>query len=328
MLPPIEWTLQPDNPVIMPGGLNGALDALHAGSGHVLKLGDSYRLYYWAKGEDSRSRICMAQSSVDRPNEWQGLGAVLERQENTDYNWVGPSFPFVLPRSGRPWLMYFGGWGKARADGKLPNSTGLALSDDDGVTWRHWGDEPVMPLDRPWDCEGTGSVSVIETDGRLRMYYTAIGSYAPKPEGVRTGHGEIIPRIGVGYAESDDGVHWDKPLDDLMVSPRGFDTEPYEYISSKPFVLRDSGGWRMWVSTFGYAYRVRSLVSSDGLHWQWAPGGIGGDLGVGEPGGFDDHQRCYACVLKEGDEYRCWFTANGFGATGMGYATGRARSGQ
>ena len=52
--------------------------------------------------------------------------------------------------------------------------------------------------------------------------------------------------------------------------------------------------------------------------------GPGGELGVGEPGKFDSEQRCYASVIKHGEGYRMWFTGNGFGATGMGYAEGTA----
>ena len=46
-------------------------------------------------------------------------------------------------------------------------------------------------------------------------------------------------------------------------------------------------------------------------------------MGKGEPGTFDDNQRSYATILKHGDEYRCWYTGNRFGDTGIGYATGR-----
>jgi hypothetical protein len=99
--------------------------------------------------------------------------------------------------------------------------------------------------------------------------------------------------------------------------------DPYNYIVSKPCVLWDGLRWRMWASTFGYAYRVRELVSRDGLRWQWREGGIDGVLGVGEAGQFDGQQRCYASVLKHEDQYRCWYTGNGFGAAGMGYAVGR-----
>ena len=49
----------------------------------------------------------------------------------------------------------------------------------------------------------------------------ALGEYMQRPEGVQTGHGDIIPHIGVGYAVSRDGVNWEKPLDDLLIRPRG-----------------------------------------------------------------------------------------------------------
>ena len=69
--------------------------------------------------------------------------------------------------------------------------------------------------------------------------------------------------------------------------------------------------------TFGTAYRVRSLTSADGLTWEWLPGGIDGELGVGEDGAFDSEQRCYVSVVQYGEDYRCWYTGNGFGSTGM-----------
>ena len=110
----------------------------------------------------------------------------------------------------------------------------------------------------------------------------ALGEYRQRPEGVQTGHGDIIPHIGVGYAVSRDGVNSEKPLGDLLIRPRGFDTEPYEYICSKPFVVHE------------------------------------------DTGAFDSKQRCYACVVKRHDDYRCWYTGDRYGAAGIGYAVGRA----
>ena len=45
-----------------------------------------------------------------------------------------------------------------------------------------------------------------------------------------------------------------------------------------------------------------------------------GELGCGAPGSFDDHQRSYPTIVAHEDEYRCWYTGNGFGSTGIGYA--------
>ncbi len=287
----------------------------------MLRFGDDYHMYYWGTGADGFHRICRAVAPTEAPHEWRFSGSVLERQSGTAYNAVGPSFPFVMPREDGPWLMYYGAWGVPRDDGKLANTTGFALSDDRGRTWRHAGESPVLALDRPWDHEGTGSVCVLADDGVFRMYYTSLGDYSPRPAGVRTGHGDVIPHIGVGYAESTNGIRWTKPLDGLLVSPRGFATEPFEYIVSKPFVLRHDGRWTMWVNIFGTAYRVRSLISGDGVSWTWTDSGPDGDLGVGAAGSFDDHQRSYASVVAHDGGLRCWYTGNGFGQTGIGYAT-------
>ena len=155
------------------------------------------------------------------------------------------------------------------------------------------------------------------------MYYTAIGEYYPIPAGVEVSHGPLLPRIGVAYAVSDDGINWKKPLDDLMIAPRAFDHDRYEYISSKPFILEDGDTWRMWISSCSPRYRIHSLRSPDGLAWEWNDSGPLGELGIGDAGAFDDVQRSYAAVVRHGDEYRMWYTGNNFGGAGMGYAVGR-----
>ncbi len=318
---PIKWTIHTNNPVIRPGQINPGLDDRRAGAAHVIQLGDTYRMYYWGSGNKGNV-ICMAETSVAKPNNWRGLGHVLAPQPETQHNSGGPSFPHVVPLDKSHWLMFFCAWGRKRDDGKLPNTTCLAESSDGGITWKYHGNEPIIPNDKPYDRDGAGSCWVVKTENEFRMYYTAIAEYFQKPDGVRTGHGNVIPRIGIGYMVSTDGLTWKKPLDDFLVKPRLAETRPYNYIASKPCVIRDGNLWRMWVSTFGHAYRVRSLVSRDGIEWSWVESGEDGDLGIGKLRAFDDHQRCYACVVKHASEYRCWYTANGFGQTGMGYATG------
>lgn len=319
------WTVQQTGPIIPPGRLHPLHDASRAGAAHVVQFGDRYTMAYWGSDKQGRNYILRAESPVNNPNQWVPVGEPLIGPEpNTDHNCRGPGFPFLLPVTDKHWLLYFCGWGR-RADGKLANTTGVAISEDGGQTWRYHDGNPVLPLDRPYDAEGTGSVWVLHEQGRFRMYYTAIARYFPAPKGVKTGHGSVIPEIGVAYAESRDGIRWEKPFDDWVVRPRAFGVQPYEYICSKPCVVRDGATYTMWVNTFGTAYRVHRLVSRDGTKWQWSERvGPDGELGVGEKGSFDDRQRCYPTVIRHGNEYRCWYTGNGFGSTGMGYAVCRA----
>lgn len=316
-----KWHIASEAAVIAPGTLHQPMDTTRAGAAHVVRVRDTYRMVYWGSDADRLNYILQCETSVQDPNGWRPVGGpLIGPQPDTDHNCSGPGFPFLLPVSSDYQLLYFTGWGR-RADGKIPNTTGVAVSNDGGANWRYAKEHPVIPLDRPYDAEGTGSLWVFHEDGRFRMYYTAIGKYMPRPDGVETGHGDIIPQIGVAYAESDDGIHWEKPIDHLIVSPRAFGVSPYEYICSKPCVLKAADGYIMWVNTFGTAYRVHRLFSRDGLSWEWGERlGENGELGTGKPGAFDDHQRSYPTIVNHNGELRCWFTGNGFGGTGMGYA--------
>ncbi len=57
----------------------------------------------------------------------------------------------------------------------------------------------VMVCDKPWEGNATDFFTVINDDGLYRMYYEAWGLY-DKPMAIK-----------VCYAESRDGIHWDKP---------------------------------------------------------------------------------------------------------------------
>ena len=316
----VFWTIPYAEPVIYPGMLHPQFAQARAGAAHVIRLGDKYRMAYWGSA-GGLNYILQAETAVDEPNGWTSVGtALIGPQGDTSYNCKGPGFPFLLPLTADHWLLYFTGWGR-QVDGKLPNTTGVAVSNDAGQSWDYHWEHPVIPLDKSYDAEGTGSLWIVRENGLLRMYYTAIGKYGPRPEGVETGHGDTIPQIGIAYAESRDGLHWEKPVEKLLVAPRGFEVDPYEYICSKPCVIREENGYTMWVNTFGTAYRVHRLVSKDGLNWQWAErSGPDGELSTGNAGAFDDHQRSYPSIVSSNGEWHCWFTGNGFGTTGIGYA--------
>lgn len=315
--------------VIAPGQLHGELDARRASAAHVIVRDDHYYMTYWGTDRSNRHHILAAEAPVGRPNAWRPLGPLVGPQTTSRYNCVGPSFPFLLPVDERLWLLYFCAWGEPTH--KLPNTTGVAISEDAGKSWRYWRDEPMLALDRPYDAQATGSLWVTHDRGRFRMWYTAIGRFFDRPLGVDSGHGAVIPEIGIAYAESADGLHWHKPLMDLSIRPRHWGVAPYEYIVSKPSLLIDESApaddpvrprYTMWVNTFGTAYRIHRLHSADGLTWRWADrAGPQGELGAGAPGSFDDHQRSYPVMLRHGSELRCWYTGNNFGTTGMGYAT-------
>jgi len=323
----IHWTIAAANPVIVPGQLNPPLDAKRTAGGYVVVLGNKYRMYYWATDRQNVNRICMAETAVDRPNAWKGLGAVLEPQPETYYNANGPVCPMVLVQDDGPWLMYVGAIPREPAPGEQRRwHTGLAASRDQGLTWKYLTQKPLIASDRPYDVMGTGTVSVLREKNEYGMYYTATADWERRPANLQSlpWQEDFIPITGIGYAVSKDGIAWEKPRKNFLIPPRRDAVEPYEHWIAKPMVVKEKRGYRMWVSAYGTTYRIYSLTSDDGINWQWVPSNAAeGDLGVGKPGAFDDEMRCYAMVVRHGDEYRMWYTGNSNGATGMGYATAR-----
>ena len=63
--------------------------------------------------------------------------------------------------------------------------------------------EPVLVSDRPWEELGIGAYNTVwrEPDGAFRMWYDAWMKAGLPAEGARR----------LAYAESDDGIHWNKP---------------------------------------------------------------------------------------------------------------------
>ena len=316
------WTIPSAEAVIRPGQLQPQYDSRLASAGHVIKQGDEYLMSYWGANDDHKYSILQARAPISEPNAWQAVpGALLEHQPDVSHNCQGPSFPFLLPVTDDYWLLYWVGWGTPREDGKLPNTMGLAVSQDGGRTFHYHADHPVIKNDRPYDQNGAGSLQVLIEEGLFRMYYTSIGDYIDLPDGAESGHGKTIPQIGIAYAESKDGIVWEKPLDDWVIKPRGFGIDPYEYICSKPAIIKHGDTYILWVNTFGTAYRMHRLTSKDGIHFDWAERhGPDGEFGHGDQSAFDDHQRSYGDMVVHGDTIRCWYTGNGFGSTGMGYA--------
>ena len=141
----ISWIIESTiNPIIAPGQFHGDLDAKRAGAAHVVRVDDEYRMYHWGTSADDYNRILLATSPAEQPNAWAPQGVILERQPDAPYNFQGPSFPHVVRVDEQKWLLYFAGWGQPRPDGKLANTTGVAVSEDGGSHFSYISDHPVL----------------------------------------------------------------------------------------------------------------------------------------------------------------------------------------
>lgn len=333
-LKPIQWTFDVNNPVIKPAQLHGQFDAKRASCCSVVQIDDIYRMYYWAEDSNGYYYIAQTETQIKPPHQWVPKGIILERQPDKPHNSMGPCYAQVIPRKDKPWLMYICAWGSPRADGTLPYGTNLATSNDKGKSWQYQGDDYILPHTQWFNIKGTGSICVLEDNGIYQAYYTSFAEYQDPPKDYACYHAKFhkkIPNTGIGYAESKDGINWYYPLDRFAVAPRGaVSKDYYEYLLSKPWVIKDGDGYRMWCGSMGSIYRIRSLTSPDGINWTFQDEWVFDDFrdtvqdGISPKYSFDDLQRQYPMVIKQGDQYHFWYTGNYFGqGSGMGFATGK-----
>jgi hypothetical protein len=171
-----------------------------------------------------------------------------------------------------------------------------------------------------FDERGNFTVRAFRDGAGYRLYYggaDAFGSCA----GINSAHWRV------GLAQSDDGVAWTRVagsetggavLD--VGAPGSFD----EYLTYRPFVLQDGAVYRMWYNgsrkpfncpagTLADDRRIGYAESADGVHWTrfYDGDGPGGSvLPLGGMGAIDAQQVGYVWVLKDGPEYRMYYSAN------------------
>jgi hypothetical protein len=283
----------------------------HAQVPTPLLYDDKVRVFYADRFKDGRSYTTYV--DLDRGD----LGRVIyhHKQPIIDFGAPGtfdddgvmPSY--ALRHEGRV-LLYYSGWNRG-VTVPYRNSVGIAVSDDDGASFRRLYEGPVLERS-PLEPYIAVTPSILIEDGLWRMWYIS---------GVRWTlvDGKYEPVYVIKYCSSRDGVSWDRP-NHLCIPPR-HDQEAF----SHPTVIKEGGRYHMWYcyrDSVDYrdgagAYRIGHAESSDGLAWTRMDEVDGLDTA---PGDWESTMTCYPFVLKLDDRIVMFYNGNGFGRTGFGYA--------
>ena len=182
----------------------------------------------------------------------------------------------------------------------------------------------VLGLGSPgsFDEVGNFTVRAFKAGALYWLYYGGSDSATlPGCAGINATHWRI------GLAQSPDGLNWTRVpgaeakgaiLDNG--APGDFDS----YLTYRPFVLEDDTVWRMWYNGSTKAFncplgtlsdnrRIGYAESPDGIHWTKkndGPGLGGSVLPLGNPGEVDEQQVGYVWVLKDGAQYKMYYSAN------------------
>jgi hypothetical protein len=270
-------------------------------------------ILFSTRDEENKSRISSIIVSSKNPAKLisDSTSIILDIGKNGSFDDSGV-MPSSLVKVGSRYYLYYIGWNERKT---IPyhNSIGLAISDD-GATYGRLFDGPIMERTHkePYFCSAP---CVIHEAGRWKMWYLSCTEWLSV-------HGKMEPRYHIKYAESSDGIHWDRD-GRIAIDYK----DPNEGGIVRASILKGEGQiYRMWFSyrnTLGYrsdstsSYRMGYAESLNGLDWERIDGRAG--ITVSEVG-WDSFMIAYPDVLQHEESTYMFYNGNGFGATGFGYA--------
>jgi hypothetical protein len=278
----------------------------HAAAPVALDIGGGrHRVYFATRDSRNRSHVSSIVFATDSPN------SVLEICSQPLLS-PGPLGYFddhgVLAASlvehEQNLFMYYIGWNPGGRQPLFYSSIGLAVSEDNGLTFRKLFVSPILARSEVDPCLVTAPFVMIES-GVWRMWYVS----GFKWEETATG---LSSYYHIKYAESTDGISWKR--DGLIC----IDLQPGERNIGRPCVVKECGMYKMWYShSADRGYRIGYAESPDGYVWARKDD----EAGI-EPSaeGWDSEMLAYPWVFSVQGKKLMLYSGNQFGRDGVGLA--------
>ncbi len=289
-----------------------------AQSPQALVLDDSVRIYFSTRQKEESGKFLSKVAFVEFEKDLRNIRNI---SENTPVTLGGPGtfdehgiFPFSPFKHEGVVYAYTCGWSR-RVSVSVETSTGLALSKDNGLSFKKMGSGPVLSasLHEPF-LVGDSFVRVF--DGLFRMWYIFGTRWITNPD---NGVKERVYKIA--YASSGDGVNWER--DSRPIIPDKLGTDECQAL---PTVLFANGKYHM-VFCYRHAtgfrdkkergYRLGYAWSADMHKWHRADEALG--LGTSEDG-WDSDMLCYPHLFECKGKIYLLYNGNEFGREGFGLA--------
>lgn len=283
----------------------------HAQVPTPLGHGDFIRVYFSSRPERSLSLTTFVDLEAQEPARVLQVHEkpILELGKPGTFDEHGIMPSCAVEQAGEVYL-YYSGWSRA-ASVPYTNSTGLAISQDGGSTFKKVSDGPILSksLHDPYSAT---SPCVIKDGNDWHMWYCSGTGWLK----IQDKYEHIYD---IKYAHSSDGIIW-HPSGQTMIQARN----EGEAIT-RPFVIKKDGHYHMWFCYRGSqdfrdgtdAYRIGYASSVDAFHWQRddEKAGI-----TPSKDGWDSKMIAYPSVLLHSDRMYMFYNGNGFGSDGFGYA--------
>jgi hypothetical protein len=289
-----------------------------AQSPQALVFDDFVRIYFSTREKDKTGKYLSHISFVDMDKD---LNSITNISGNTVIELGGLGcfdehgiFPLNVMRAGDKIYGYISGWSR-RTSVSVETSIGLAVSGDNGLTFKRIGNGPILTssLHEPF-LVGDPFVCVYEN--LYHMWYIYGVNWKKQSE-------DSIPEriYKIGHATSEDGISWHKEGRQLISDKLNSDE-----CQALPSVIKFNNRYHMFFcyrQAVGFrtesdkGYRIGYAFSDDMKNWTRDDDNAGISI---SRDGWDSDMMCYPHVFHCGDKIYMLYNGNQFGRFGFGLA--------
>lgn len=276
---------------------------------HVME--DRLRIFFSTRNTAGKSLTACIDLDKNNPSN------ILHLYENPVLDFGNPGtfdddgvMPSYIIKTGQQLRLYYSGWNQ-RVKVPYHNAMGLAVSNDDGLSFHRLHEGPIMDriTTEPYLAV---TPSVLKEGDFWKMWYVSGIKWKLVDQ-------KYEPIYVIKYADSLDGVTWRRPNHTCI--EQNHEDEAF----SHPNVLKINDIFYMWYcyrDSHDYrdglgSYRIGHAESSDGLSWQRKDDQA--HIDVSEDG-WDSKMVCYPYVVQFENKRIMFYNGNGFGKSGFGYA--------
>ena len=215
--------------------------------------GPIFKVYFSGRDQHNRSHIGYAIIDIENSSKVleYSLEPVLTIGELGCFDDSGVTPSWIINHNGIKYLYYIG-WNR-RSSVRMGLITGLALSKDNGKTFKRVSRVPILERSNEEPYNIITGPSVILENNTWKMWYVSCVGWV----------NEDLPKYNIKYATSSDGINWHRD-GTVAIDFKSLD----EHSLARPSVLKDKNIYKMWYSYKGNDYRIGYAESNDGINWE------------------------------------------------------------
>ena len=274
---------------------------------------DSYFRIYYSERIDNKSYPFYIDVDINDPSKilYESPYPILALGTTGKFDHAG-IMPTEIISTPNGLFLYYIGWTN-RIDVPYHNNIGLAISKDSGKTWEKISEGPIFSTSRK-EPGYVGTISILKKDCAYLGYYLSCREWASID-------GRMEPFYDIKLATSANLIDW-IPTNKTIIP-----LEEGEGGASKASVVELNGEYYMWYSIrkakdyrtdTNSSYRIKCIKSKYLYEWEKYPKF---DFDVDVESDWDNFMVAYPHVIIHNDKVHMFYNGNGFGKTGIGYAT-------